>query len=150
MNENNANIDPELLPSRTRIKERIALILTSVIAIVGLAGYTAWVYQVGIGESIPHLLGASIFLFGAGAGGFALVLNYVINPVVTLTRAAKAASVYASIVVLLTPLVDVGAFHHRLAIVFLVFLAGTAILYAFFHGLSDSMLQSFMESEEDN
>jgi hypothetical protein len=123
------------------LKQRFLLSGAGILAVVGLAGFAAArlpeVAAVAPESvtSLPYLLGASVLVFGLGAGAFAFMFN-LFTEVATVGQAKKVASVYLPVVGLLSALVDAGAFHPRLAMVFVCLLAAFGVVYALFRGTS--------------
>lgn len=81
--------------------------------------------------NVPHLLGVSIFVFGLGAGVFALLLN-VFNNIATFERAKKVWSVYLPVVVLLSLLTEAGTFYPLPAILMMWLLVASGVMYALY------------------
>ena len=131
MTLNEDEIDQELLPDKSQARERIALVGSLLVAIMGLAAYSvAMLPDPPVSIEVPHLLGVAILMFGIGSGSLTVISNFLFNPVINKYRAIKVGSLFALITVLLAPLVNAGAFHPRLAIVFIVILSSSGILYA--------------------
>lgn len=128
----------DLMPTSTNYVERAVLFSGGAFASVGLAGFAVarlpeLASIVPDVASIPHLLGLSVFVFALGVGVFAMAFNVFTNSA-TFRTVEKVFSVYLSVISLLAYLVDVGAFHPRLAVVFVVLLAAGGIFYALFRG----------------
>ncbi|WP_248516300.1 hypothetical protein [Salinarchaeum laminariae] len=125
------NDGDELFPEQRPIYKQYAMGAAFVTATVGLAGYAvARLPEVSLGTDSPHLLALSVLAFGVGTGAFTLVLNSLYVLSFDSIRGAKVASVYATVLVLLVPLVDAGALHPRMAIVFLCLLSTGGVIHA--------------------
>lgn len=134
MTRNDPSIDDDLFMfEESDLQERALLSAASLTSIAGLVGYAAVRLPAFSPDvSIPHLLALSVLAFGVGTGAFALLLNHYITLVFSKRRMAKVAAVYATVLAILVPLVDAGAFHPRLAMVFICLLAGGGVVHAVF------------------
>lgn len=140
MTRNDDSYDDELMPDSTQYVERAILFTSALFASAGLGGF-AVARLSGLATlapevaTIPHLLGLSVVMFSLGSGGFVMTFNLFTSSA-TFSQVKKVSSVYLPLVGLLGALVDAGAFHPRLAMVFICILCAFGGLYAMFRGSS--------------
>jgi len=113
--------------------ERILLLTSTLITVIGFSLYTVLHYNLFPPVSeITYSLAGSVLLVGIGMGAFSLVLNTLVNPVVTKMQAVKIGAVYAPVLGATTLFVAVGTFNTQLAILFLTFLCMSSMMYSLF------------------